>query len=116
MSNEPTTAPLVKVLRGDTTDFYGYQFKTNGTPDDLSEWTWAATWRPKADSPDEEALELTVDDSESNIGKVYVTGSAEVTAQMTGPGVWDLQRTHPTQGVKTPVSGSTALIKDVTRG
>lgn len=105
--------PAVRVYAGDTTSFYGYTFKTGAVADDMSGWTFRAQWRRK--DTDVEFLELIVDATQKNIGKVYVSASPATSTAMNGPGVWDLQGTSVLGVVETFVRGVTVLTKDVTR-
>lgn len=109
----PAPAPSVSVYRGDTTPFLSLQIKNaDGTPKDISSSTWIATWRLSVEATT--SLPLAIDISDSVIGWLVISASAAITAQMTGPGIWDLQETTIDGDIFTKVVGKTKFKEDVT--
>jgi hypothetical protein len=112
------SAPTVRVYAGDTTPFGSFTFTLQDEPRDLTGWSFRSQWRrsPRAET----ALTLDVDTSGAAEGILAVSASATVTAQMGGPGVWDLEGTFVYEDeraveVHTFVVGKTAWQADVTR-
>jgi hypothetical protein len=109
----PTVVPNVAIYHGDTCVFPTYTFKTDGTPNDLSAWTFTAQWRMTRTSTD--ALDMTVDSSAAATGSITVSLSAAQTANIWSAGVWDLSGVRGSE-VRTFVTGATTYQSDVTRG
>lgn len=112
----PVEVPSVDVYAGDTCVFPTYTFKEAGVATDLVDagWgNWTATWRRKISA--DEAISLRVDVSQASVGLIAITASSEMTRQMDGAGVWDLQAER-TDEIRTFLRGVTTYTKDVTRG
>lgn len=106
--------PTVEVYRGDDTSFNSYTFESAGVPQNLSAWVFTATWRD-ALRPEVAGVVLNVDVSAAASGKIAVSATGAMTAQMEGPGVWDLQGTYNGETL-TYVWGRTSWMADVTHG
>lgn len=109
----PTRLETVRFVRGEPAVFADVIFSTGETPDDYSAYTFTAHWRTSADSAD--YIELTVDDSESNVGRIVVTATGAQTALMARLGVWDVQGAIGLGEPKTLIAGNSLSVLDVTR-
>lgn len=107
-----------KVVRGDTAEFKVEFYKQDGkTPEDISEWTFAAT---AYDSKGNVQNTLTVNTFD---GYVVVTAPPSITTTW-GDGFktvvkelsFDLEATLADNKVWTPVIGTITVLGDVTRG
>lgn len=107
----------VPIYAGDTEHFPAYAILTGaGAPRDLNAegWiNWACQWRPTDSAT--EAIELSVDTTNTDSGIIQISASAEQTRQMGGDGVWDVQAQDSTGRVKTWFRGKTKWTRDVTR-
>lgn len=113
----PTIVPAVSIYAGDTLDFPIYTFKTDATPFNFvaDNWSdWVAQWRPTPESS--EVIDLIVDDSQANVGIIFVSATAAQTALMGEHGVWDLQATQFGLHIRTWLRGATVYAQDVSRG
>lgn len=109
----PITVPVVSVYGGDDLTFPTYIIEDpDGTPVDLSSWTWTAQWRQYATSTT--AVTLDVDDTDADVGEIIISATAAQTRDMRGSGVWDLQGVL-SGTTKTWLVGKTTYVEDVTR-
>jgi hypothetical protein len=75
--------------------------------------SWSSQWRPTAESPDEDAIDLTVDATDAANGVLVVAASAAQTRAMGDSGVFDIQSAAP--AVRTMIRAKTKWRLDVTR-
>jgi hypothetical protein len=104
----------LSLVRGDTFTLT-FHFQTNAVPPvaiDLSGRSFTAQIRRSYD--DEIAVSMDVDDSDAATGDIVVGLDADITADISLDGVWDLQETDGAR-VTTYIRGVVELVKDVTR-
>lgn len=110
----PITVPKTPIYRGDSL-VLSYVLK-EGDPAAVIDlvaagWTsWRAQWRPFVSS--DSFVEMTVDTSLANVGRITISASAAQTQNM-GGGVWDLQAERPGE-VRTWLRSAVIFTKDVT--
>lgn len=100
-------------LRGEPAIFADVRFFDGETPEDYSEYTFTAQWRPSSTS--EEFIQLTIDQAEAEVGHIVVTASSDETRQMSRLGVWDVQGSIGANEPRTFLAGSALAVADVTR-
>ena len=113
MSGVPEYTTPVEVYAGDSLSFPGLVFRRDGVGRDLEDegWTnWRAVWKKPRNS---DRVELTVDASEADVGRILIFASEEVTREMGTSGLWDLQAELNGQ-VRTFIRGTTSYREDVT--
>jgi len=108
----PAEVPVVLVYAGDDATIGTYTFTENGTPMDLSAWTFRAEWRGSLTSSTAETLD--VDTSLAATGTLVVSADAAVTRAMGANGYWDLEGELAGE-IRTFVYGRTKYREDVTR-
>lgn len=83
-------------------------------PEDLSSWgDWTSQWRPAADSPDADAISLTVDVTGAATGVIVLAATSTQTRAMAMSGVFDIQAATPE--IRTFIRAKTKWRLDVTR-
>lgn len=108
----PTRVDMVTLYAGDTSVWPTYEFLTDGEPENLTAYTWAAQWRRTPDAA--ESVTLAVDTTELAQGRITVSVPAATTEAMVGLGIWDLQATLGAV-VRTRLVGPVRVVQDVTR-
>jgi hypothetical protein len=112
MTYFPPVVPPVAIYSGDDCVFPAYQFNSGATFMDLSAWTLTAQWRAERDSG--VVVQLSVDDTDSDTGRILVSATGLQTASMGSGGYWDLQGVDGSE-VQTFIQGVTVYSLDVSR-
>lgn len=107
----PTRIDTVYFMQGLPAVFADVVFTTDGTPDDYSDRTFTARWRQSAGYA--EYIELSVDDSEANVGHIIVTATGAQTLQMTRLGVWEVQSVVGAGEPESILAGNSVMVPDV---